>query len=118
MGFTTTTQPKIATKEEVDESSEDEMEALASKLEDTSLEVSDDRNWSKSPFYAPLYLDTESEYLPSTSKTPKIEAKIGSTGGSGGEDWSREGWENSQNIDDVFDKFSSRVELRGAQCIR
>lgn len=72
------------------------------------------------PQYKPIYLETESEYLPPPPK-PKASSKhtvepIGKVGGGG--EWGREMWEDSQNFDDVFVRFTARLDAHPKQCVR
>lgn len=104
-------------EEESDDGSEEE---ITSKMSKTNLGPSPD--WSKLSSYRPVYLETESEYLPPPPKTAtssKAAANY-STGKSsgGGEDWGKEMWEESVNIDDIFARFATRVEARAKQCVR
>ncbi|PVG04884.1 hypothetical protein CPB86DRAFT_692680 [Serendipita vermifera] len=104
-------------EEESEDGSEDE---IATKMSKANLGPSPD--WSKSPSYRPIYLETESEYLPPPPKaaTSSKAAANYSTGKSsgGGEDWGKEMWEESVNIDDIFARFATRVEARAKQCVR
>ncbi|CAG8659657.1 12757_t:CDS:2 [Acaulospora colombiana] len=135
MGFASlSTKPEASSKEkdkskeeseEEDDISEEESEdgseeEITTKMSKANLGPSPD--WSKSSSYRPMYLDTESEYLPPPPKaaTSSKAAANYSTGKSsgGGEDWGKEMWEESANIDDVFARFATRVEARAKQCVR
>ncbi|KAG8820378.1 hypothetical protein FRC19_008929 [Serendipita sp. 401] len=101
------------------EDKESRIENLSTQLQQSSLDPSID--WERQPQYIPLYLDTESEYLPPTTR-PKQESQPvkEKTAGrsSGGDEWGKEVWENSQNIDDVFLHFTTRLGARAKQCLR
>jgi pre-rRNA-processing protein TSR4 len=104
-------------EEDSDVPSVSEVQSLTKEFEATSLGPSVD--WSKQPSYEPIYLETESEYLPPASKT-KAAGKVvldSSKGGSGGE-WGGEMWEDSPNLDGVFVRFTMRLDARPSQCVR
>lgn len=125
--------PSVATKalrkepdeeEEEEESSSEDEEAspdiisLTKDMEKTSFGPSVD--WSTLPQYKPIYLETESEHLPPPAK-PKTSDKnvVVTTGkGSGGDEWGKEMWEESQNVDDIFVRFTARVGVHPKQCVR
>ncbi|PCH44397.1 hypothetical protein WOLCODRAFT_123482 [Wolfiporia cocos MD-104 SS10] len=104
-----------------DDSSEDEgANELADRLASATLD--DSLEWSKAPAYDPMYLSTVAEYLPPARKM-KIPAgaeiveddedKKGKDGG-----WTLEGYENSIEVDHVFERFTKRVGYEGEQCLR
>ena len=81
--------------------------------------------WVSAPSYSPLYLSTTSEYLPPPPKNKlppgtqvqdpadeegKEERKNAS--------WAFEAYENSLEVDHVFDRFTKRVGYEGEQCVR
>lgn len=83
-----------------------------------------DSFWAAAPSYPAVYLSTLSEYIPQSSKgkTPanvSMEDPI-ETDGKAGKDaiWTLETYENSLEIDSVFDRFSKRVGFTGEQCLR
>ncbi|KAJ8522708.1 hypothetical protein ONZ45_g710 [Pleurotus djamor] len=97
-------------------------ESLLTALASTTLE---DSSWLSAPSYLPLYLSTTSEYLPPPPK-PKLPSGVlvedGSSPprGSKGKDepWTSESYENSLDIDQVFDRFNKRVSYEAQQCVR
>ncbi|KAJ7460580.1 programmed cell death protein 2 [Mycena latifolia] len=101
------------------ESSDDE--ELLTALAVTTLEESP---WKSAPSYPPLYLSTCSEYLPAQ---PKVKLPPGvqivdplDDSGKGGKDvsWISETYENSLDVDQVFERFTKRVGYEGEQCVR
>ncbi|KAJ3720891.1 programmed cell death protein 2 [Lentinula raphanica] len=114
---------------EEDQSAEDEVE---SDTESTSSEKSLltamtnttllDSPWKAAPAYTPpLYLSTASEYLPPQPKT-RIPSGVDvlDPAAEGGKDisWAFEPYENSLEVDQVFERFTKRVGYEGEQCIR
>ncbi|KAF9460501.1 programmed cell death protein 2 [Collybia nuda] len=80
--------------------------------------------WKSAPSYLPLYLSTTSEYLPPQSK-PKLPpgthvADPLDENGKGGKDisWVSEAYEDSLEMDHVFERFTKRVGFEGEQCVR
>lgn len=78
--------------------------------------------WRTAPAYSPMYMSTAAEYLP---PAPKVrvspdEALLdeAAEGGSKEGGWGMEGYENSMNLDQIFERFTRRVGHRGEQCIR
>ena len=110
-------------KEEEDSDSESiaSEESLITAMASTSLNDADSP-WRASPAYPSLYLSTASEYLPAQPKTGNA-TKISADAGMGDEKdglatWASEAYENSLEVDHVFDRFSKRVSFEGEQCIR
>jgi len=69
------------------------------------------------PSYPPLYLSTISEYLPPEPKAKtniRVDDGLGDVKAKGG----LEAYENSMNVDEIFSKFTKRVECEGGQCVR
>ncbi|KAJ7453954.1 programmed cell death protein 2 [Mycena galericulata] len=104
---------------ESDASSSDE--ELLTALAVTTLEESP---WRSAPSYPPLYLSTCSEYLPAQPK-PKLPPGVQVVDplddpGKGGKDvsWMSEAYENSLDVDQVFERFTKRVGYEGDQCVR
>jgi pre-rRNA-processing protein TSR4 len=94
-----------------------EVQNLTKELERTSLGPSVD--WSKQPSYEPIYLETESEYLPPAPKTKAAgKAVLDSSKGGSGDDWGGEMWEDSPNLDGIFVRFTMRLDARPSQCVR
>ncbi|KAJ7180460.1 programmed cell death protein 2 [Mycena filopes] len=80
--------------------------------------------WRSAPSYPPLYLSTCSEYLPAQ---PKLKLPPGvqvvdslDDVGKGSKDvsWIAEAYENSLDVDQVFERFTKRVGFEGDQCVR
>lgn len=106
-------------EEESDTESNTSEESLLTAMTNTNL---DDSAWAAVPAYPPLYLSTASEYLPPKPK-PKLPpgAQVSDpVAEEGGKDisWAFEPYENSLKVDQVFDRFTKRVEYEGEQCIR
>ena len=69
------------------------------------------------PSYPPLYMSTVGEYLspePKAKGNIKVDDGLGDGKTRGG----LEAYENSMNVDEVFSRFTKRVECEGEQCIR
>lgn len=96
----------------VDEEAEDLAEALAkTTLNDVC------RIWEDMPSYPPVYLSTVGEYLPPEPKTKaniQVDDGLGDSKTKGG----LEAYENSMHVDEVFSRFTKRVECEGEQCVR
>jgi len=104
-------------EEEEDLPGESEIHSLTKNLEATSLGPSVD--WSKQPSYEPIYLETETEYLPTVPNTKTAyKAVLNSDKGGGGGDWGKEAWEDTPNLDGVFVRFTTRLSARPSQCVR
>lgn len=80
--------------------------------------------WKAAPSHPTLYLSTVSEYI---SAPPRFKLPPGvqiidpsEEDGKAGKDvsWFSESYENSLDVDQVFDKFSKRVENEPEQCVR
>ncbi|KAI0080185.1 hypothetical protein K474DRAFT_1658185 [Panus rudis PR-1116 ss-1] len=104
--------------EESDENTDDESEEeeLITAMASTNLDESD---WRAAPSYPPLYLSTESEYVPKAPKTKVPSAADLEDDSKGGKDggFAMEGYEQAET-DQVFDRFSRRVEHNPEQCVR
>lgn len=103
-----------------DEEESDEDEELLTAMASTTLE---DSHWKDAPAYPPVYLSTSAEYLPPEPKTRGSqeealldEAADGKSKEAAG--WGLEGYENSMDLDHVFERFMRRVGFQGEQCIR
>ncbi|KAJ2919519.1 hypothetical protein MD484_g913, partial [Candolleomyces efflorescens] len=112
---------EFSSDDDEDSSSE---KSLVTAMASTS--ISDNESpWKAAPSYPTLYLSTVAEYI---SAPPKFKLPPGTQildpseedGKAGGKDvsWISEGYENSLDIDQVFDKFSKRVESEPEQCVR
>jgi len=87
-----------------------------------SLNVSDSA-WKSAPTYPPVYLSTSSEYLSPQpkQKLPKglVVEELADDDKKGKEiSWAKETYENSLEVDQVFERFTRRVALEGEQCVR
>ncbi len=93
-------------------------QSLIVALASTNLE---DSEWRTAPAYTPFYLSTASEYLPPLPKT-KLPANAQvidpDTQDKNDPIWNSEAYENSLEIDNVFDKFAKRVSHESEQCLR
>jgi pre-rRNA-processing protein TSR4 len=89
----------------------------------TSTRVADSF-WAAAPSYPAVYLSTQSEYIPQPSKakapaSARIEDPVEVDGKAGKDSiWALETYENSLEIDNVFDRFTKRVGFTGEQCLR
>ena len=82
-----------------------------------------DSTWKSAPSYPPLYLSTIAEYLPPDSKPklPKgLEVEEFGEGDKKEKDvsWIKETYEDSLEVDQVFEKFTKRVAVESRQCVR
>jgi len=107
----------VAVVHEEDSGSEsDSDESLLTALEAATLS---DSPWRTAPAYPPIYLSTEEEYLPveALHKPPK-DVKVEEVDSVGGVSCTTETYEDSMELDHVFEKFAKRVDCRGEQCVR
>lgn len=80
--------------------------------------------WAAAPSYPAVYLSTLSEYIPQPPKTKtpasaRLEDPVEADGKTGKDStWVLETYENSLQIDNVFDQFTKRVGFTGEQCLR
>ncbi|KAF9443666.1 hypothetical protein P691DRAFT_808479 [Macrolepiota fuliginosa MF-IS2] len=104
--------------EDSDNESDTSEQSLTIALAATTL---DDSTWKAAPAYAPLYLSTASEYLPPLPKA-KLPANVQildpDTRDKNDPTWTSEAYENSLEIDNVFDRFAKRVAHESEQCLR
>ncbi|KAH8795892.1 programmed cell death protein 2 [Flagelloscypha sp. PMI_526] len=113
--------PPAEDESDSDSDAESDTSSLNLALESSSLTAS---SWSSCPTYPPLYLSTQVEYLPtasdSKSKLPKgVEVQeLDPESTEGGATWGPEAYENSLNVDQVFERFTKRVAAEGEQCVR
>ncbi|KIJ20783.1 hypothetical protein PAXINDRAFT_65908 [Paxillus involutus ATCC 200175] len=83
-----------------------------------------DSIWTATPSYPTMYLSTVSEYIPQSPKAKipgnaRIEDPAEDDSKTGKEaTWALEGYENSVEVDNVFDRFTKRVGHTGEQCFR
>jgi pre-rRNA-processing protein TSR4 len=73
--------------------------------------------WASTPSYPPLYLSTVQEYLPPPPQS-KFSLDSCLQDSKGSKHWELETYENSLNVDNVFERFAKRVGYEGAQCVR
>ncbi|KAF8449123.1 programmed cell death protein 2 [Boletus edulis BED1] len=104
-----------------DAESDDSEESLITAMASTRVT---DSFWAAAPTYPAVYLSTLSEYIPQPSKEKlptdtRIE-DLADVDGKAGKDatWALETYENSLKIDNIFDRFTKRVEFTGEQCLR
>ncbi|KAG6868185.1 hypothetical protein C0993_006398 [Termitomyces sp. T159_Od127] len=101
-------------------SSEDELLSAMASVTVT------DSPWKVAPSYPTLYLSTVSEYLPPQSKlkvphdTQVDSLDDGDRKGGKEKDisWASEPYEDSLEMDHVFERFTKRVAYEGEQCVR
>jgi len=102
--------------EDSEDTVDEEAEDLAEALEKTTLNDVY-AIWKDMPSYPPHYLSTISEYLQPEPKA-KTNMKVDDGLGDGKTKGGLEAYENSMNVDEVFSRFTKRVECEGEQCIR
>ncbi|THU88690.1 hypothetical protein K435DRAFT_821571 [Dendrothele bispora CBS 962.96] len=94
-------------------------ETLLTAMASATLEESP---WRHGPAYPALYLSTTSEYIPPPpkSKAPAKDQLMDSVSDDDNKEtsWISEAYENSLNVDTVFERFSKRVGYEGEQCVR
>lgn len=101
--------------------SESSEHSLITAMASTTI---DDSPWQATPSFPPIYLSTVSEYLPSPPKTKISQSAriddLADEDSKGGKDmnWAFEPYENSLDVDSVFDRFTKRVSNTGEQCLR
>lgn len=101
--------------------SESSAHSLITAMASTTI---DDSPWRAAPSFPPLYLSTTSEYLPPPPKTKipqgaRIEDSADDHPNDGKDvSWAFEPYENSLEVDGVFDRFTKRVSNTGEQCLR
>ncbi|KAL0574246.1 hypothetical protein V5O48_007717 [Marasmius crinis-equi] len=106
-------------EEEEDESDDESVASDESLVTAMASATVNESPWNAAPLYPPLYLSTTAEYVPAAEK-PKAVPKVSSEGDETDElgKWVKETYENSLDVDQVFDKFAKRVASEGGQCIR
>ena len=79
--------------------------------------------WRNAPSYPTLYLSTVGEYLPPQAK-PKVPKgiQISELGDDEKKEkdvsWATETYENSLEMDHIFERFTKRIGYEGKQCVR
>ena len=83
-----------------------------------------DSPWTSAPSYPPIYLSTASEYLPPQPKQ-KLPAGARISDPFADDDkrskdtsWAAEAYENSLELDHVFERFTKRIAYEDQQCVR
>ena len=80
--------------------------------------------WMSAPSYPPIYLSTVSEYLPPQPKQnlpagARISDPLADDDKlSKDTSWAAEAYENSLELDHVFERFIKRIAYEGQQCVR
>ncbi|KAF5362146.1 hypothetical protein D9756_002543 [Leucocoprinus leucothites] len=117
-----TPNPEEQESEEEAEDSGDDSDAseqsLTVALASTTLE---DSPWKAAPAYEPLYLSTTSEYLhpqPKSKLPANVQVVDPDSQDRNDPMWNNEAYENSLEIDNVFDRFAKRVSFESEQCLR
>ncbi|KAL0953459.1 hypothetical protein HGRIS_004692 [Hohenbuehelia grisea] len=99
--------------------SEASEESLSVALASTMISESP---WLSSPSYPPIYLASELEHLPAPKKTklpPGVQVMDPDEVGTGKDaTWDLEAYENSIDMDNIFERFVKRVGYEPEQCIR
>jgi len=116
-------EPPASETEESDSEEEADPEDEQSEIE--VMEAAEaSPEWQTYPSYKPVYLSTESEYVPPVPKA-KVKAEkyldeedVGEGKKEKGGEWGFEGWEKSVDVDGVFEKFTKRVSYEPEQCVR
>ncbi|KAF8899632.1 programmed cell death protein 2 [Gymnopilus junonius] len=127
-GATSAEEPSAEVEAEKDEDNDQESdmeseaseESLLTAIASTTISESP---WRSAPSYPSLYLSTVSEYLP---PPPKSRLPQGVKVEELGEDdkkekdisWAKETYEDSLEVDHVFERFTKRVSYEAEQCIR
>ncbi|KAF8223401.1 hypothetical protein L208DRAFT_1445452, partial [Tricholoma matsutake] len=106
-----------------DNDSNSESESDKSLLTAMASATVTDSQWKLAPSYPPLYLSTVSEYLPPQPKHTLHGPHVtdpAESGEKGSKDisWASEAYEDSLEMDHVFERFTKRVGYEGEQCVR
>ncbi|KAF7306313.1 PDCD2-C domain-containing protein [Mycena indigotica] len=116
------TAPEEPREDEQEEESDETDDELLPVLASVTLE---DSPWRSAPCFKPVYLNTESEFIrPSAqSKLPpgvQVVDSLDDNESKKGKDvsWMSEAYENSLDVDQVFDRFTKRVAHNSSQCVR
>ncbi|KAF8159766.1 programmed cell death protein 2 [Crassisporium funariophilum] len=109
--------------DDVDDASSDSGSSETSLLTAMASTTITESPWRSAPTYPPLYLSTVGEYLPPQpkAKLPKG-VQVTELGDEDKKDkdmsWAPETYENSLDLDQVFERFTKRVGYEGEQCVR
>lgn len=109
--------------DDVSEAESDSLSSDESLITAMALAAVADSEWKCAPCYPPLYLSTASEYLPPQPKEKLHNARVADPTESdekSGKDisWASEPYEDSLEMDHVFERFTKRVGYEGEQCVR
>lgn len=112
-------QPKsTSTQDAENDESEEDADDLVAVMEASSMA---DSEWTSAPAYPAAYLSTISEYIPSANKPkplPKVDDGLDDDGPKDKNQSWAEGYENSLDVDQAFERFTRRVGYQPDQCIR
>lgn len=122
----TTTKTDDLPDEDNDDEDTSDAESEGSLLTALASTTIAESEWKLAPCYPPLYLSTVAEYLPPQPKKrfPKDivveDPRDHENSKKKDQDisWAKETYEDSLEVDQVFEKFSKRVEVEGEQCVR
>lgn len=101
-------------EDENDSDTDSSESSLITALASTALSES---TWKSAPSYPPLYLSTLTEYLPPQG-IPKLPKGLKVEGLREDVTWTKEKYENSLELDQIFERFTKRVAVEAKQCIR
>lgn len=105
------------------EASDDDSDTEEELLTALAATLISESAWKSAPSYSPLYLSTTSEYIPPPQK-PKLPkgVQVEDLDGDDKKDtdmtWAKETYEDSLEVDHVFERFMNRVKHEGEQCVR
>jgi pre-rRNA-processing protein TSR4 len=90
---------------------------LTTAMAGVALEES---GWIHSPFFSATYLSTMTECLPPATSKSSHDVQIDVVDAEAGKDvsWNLENYEDSLQVDRVFEVFSKRVGYQSGQCVR
>ncbi|KAF7302711.1 hypothetical protein HMN09_00906000 [Mycena chlorophos] len=110
---------------ELDEESESDSDSDSEPLVVLAKSTSENSPWRSAPRFDPVYLsrDFEPDQPSTQSKLPagvQMVDSLDDSGSTGDNDFTdmAEAYENTLHIDQVFDRFTKRVGLNSAQCLR
>ena len=112
--------PTTVGDDEHDQSDSSSERSLLTALASVTIEESP---WRCAPSYPPLYLSTVGEYLPPQAKPKVLKGiQVSELEDNDMKDknvsWAMETYENSLEMDHVFERFTKRVGYEGEQCVR
>ncbi|QRV73970.1 20S rRNA accumulation protein 4 [Ceratobasidium sp. AG-Ba] len=100
---------------EADKKASAEVDALATALTNATIAPTSGSDWSATPAYPAMYLNTVYEYISPPKRELEKKAKKEGGGGSGGDMWDLEQYERAKDVDEVFQRFATRVAEEGMQ---